>query len=326
MKYKKNIAGFILLFLLSSISSGYGADWCVQISSSRNLKILKQDFHKIKNYKNARIEKINDFYCLRFGRYDSADQAKKALQSVKHKFPLALVKKSSVETSGRITPQSSQMAKASVTSSETVASATPSLKNVPASHLISIQQSVKQINQTASTGKPQTAVEPEADDASHAEKVVATSSAQAKNTVQESKPLPMSLAEAVALNLRRNVSIKLAYMDRVQQKYDFITGYYYAYQPRISTNLSGGFSSSETKDNLTGVVTKTDSRTGGAGVTADITLPTGTSFSFIQPSPQWYETKSTTKTNGVEAPETMTRAKTWGVSFVQPLLKGAGID
>ena len=220
-------------------------------------------------------------------------------------------------------PQASPPAKAPLVAAETVQAATQPLENVPIPQ--PIPKSVKESDQTVSTtGTSQAASEVKTVPAA-AVKVAETNTQQGQNALNENKPLPMSLAEAVALNLRRNVSIKLAYMDRVQQKYDFITGYYYAYQPVISTSLSREFSSTESKDNLTGAYPKTDLRTDIASLNADLKLPTGTSFSFVVPL--WMDQKSSSPDYmGVGSNDSVNRSKTWGVIFSQPLLKGAGID
>jgi outer membrane protein TolC len=152
---------------------------------------------------------------------------------------------------------------------------------------------------------------------------ISGSYAHAQDQAKENKPIQMSLAEAVALNLRRNIDIKVAYMDRIQQKYDFVTDYYYAYQPRISADISEKRTQSDTKDNLTGLNTKTDTRIDTAGVMVNTKLPTGTQFLFSLP--RWIDTKSTTDGAPVPADSSF-RTTTWGVGFTQPLLKGAGID
>ena len=102
----------------------------------------------------------------------------------------------------------------------------------------------------------------------------------ALQTSKQEQNLQMSLAEAVALNLRRNIGIKLAYMDRVQQKYDFVTGYYYAYQPKISVGVGESRTWSDAGNNLTGSNTKGETRTDTALVNVDTKLPTGTRFIF----------------------------------------------
>lgn len=90
MKYKLLILITIILFL--GAAAGHGSEWCVQVSTFRNLDGIKEDYQKIKGRHEARIEKINDVYSLRTGFYATEGQAKAALKSLKGEFPKAFTR------------------------------------------------------------------------------------------------------------------------------------------------------------------------------------------------------------------------------------------
>ena len=89
---KSNILILTVIVFLSWVSAGYGTDWCVQVSTFRNLDGIKQDYQKVKSHHEARIEKISDVYSLRTGFYETEGQAKEALKSIKAQFPKAFVR------------------------------------------------------------------------------------------------------------------------------------------------------------------------------------------------------------------------------------------
>jgi hypothetical protein len=91
MKFKKYLVGIILL--LSSITNSHGSDWCVQVSTFRNIEGIKQDFKKVKTHEDARIEKIGDIYSLRVGYFETEARAKEELKSIRGDFPKAIVRK-----------------------------------------------------------------------------------------------------------------------------------------------------------------------------------------------------------------------------------------
>jgi len=91
MSIKKYI--FAILFFLCSAANGYGADWCVQVSTFRNLEGSRQDFKKIKHYEDARIEKTGGLYSLRIGYFNTDDKANEALTAIREVFPNAFIRK-----------------------------------------------------------------------------------------------------------------------------------------------------------------------------------------------------------------------------------------
>ena len=91
MKVKAYIVAIILL--LPWASYGYGSEWCVQVSTYRNLEGVKQDYGQVKKFKGSRIEDIGGIYALRIGHYGTEDAAKAGLRPVKKEFPNAFVRK-----------------------------------------------------------------------------------------------------------------------------------------------------------------------------------------------------------------------------------------
>ncbi|WP_175403735.1 SPOR domain-containing protein [Caminibacter mediatlanticus] len=61
-----------------------------QVVSIKNLVMAKQIFKKIKNNRYARIEKIKNYYVVRFGIYYSYKDAKKDLSKYKNLNPLLI--------------------------------------------------------------------------------------------------------------------------------------------------------------------------------------------------------------------------------------------
>ena len=88
------------------------------------------------------------------------------------------------------------------------------------------------------------------------------------------KFMEMSLAECVALTLRDNVDIRIAYLSRVLQKYDLTTRTTYRYIPEI--NLDG--SAQKEGNNTQGSKTLTDSA--NAETTVREHLPTAGNLAF----------------------------------------------
>ncbi len=126
------------------------------------------------------------------------------------------------------------------------------------------------------------------------------------------KVMEMSLAECVALTLRDNVEIRIAYLDRVLQKYDLTTKTTYRYIPNI--NLDG--SAEKRGRNTEGSKTLTDSA--NAKTTVRERLPTAGNLGFT-----WNNQMGTTDTSGESS---RWSGNSWRVDFTQPLLKRAGID
>lgn len=74
----------------------------------------------------------------------------------------------------------------------------------------------------------------------HESKISSPTTVVASETVVASAPLAMSVDECVALAVRRNTTIKLAYMDRVLAKYNFTTAHDYAFRPTVSLTTTTG--------------------------------------------------------------------------------------
>ncbi len=79
--------------MLLSISNSYGGDWCVQVSTFRNIEGARQDFRKVRTNHDARVEKIEGIYALRVGSFDTEAQAKGELKTIRGEFPKAFVRK-----------------------------------------------------------------------------------------------------------------------------------------------------------------------------------------------------------------------------------------
>lgn len=92
MKINK-IYGIAFIIFLVSVVGGHGADWCIQVSTFRNLDGIRQDFEKLKSLHDARIENIEGIYSLRVGYYSTEGQAKGGLRTIRQQFPNAYVRK-----------------------------------------------------------------------------------------------------------------------------------------------------------------------------------------------------------------------------------------
>lgn len=127
------------------------------------------------------------------------------------------------------------------------------------------------------------------------------------------KIVPLTLADAVALGLRRNVNIRVAYLERVLQRFNFITDSEFRYRPQV--NLDGTATLSHNDESTAAPITS-----GSASVRSSIIqrIPTGGSFAFI-PSYSDSYTRMGDK-------HSHTTTKSWSLNFTQPLLRGAGVD
>ncbi|MBF0327692.1 MAG: TolC family protein [Nitrospirae bacterium] len=120
----------------------------------------------------------------------------------------------------------------------------------------------------------------------------------------------MSLAESIALALRKNSTIEIAYLDRVTQKFDLIVA-----EDKFIPKLT--LSSTAQKTSTTKDGDRTINRTGDITASATETLHTGALLSL-----------STSRSLNIERTYDPERSKTdsWSVSITQPLLKGGGIE
>jgi len=128
----------------------------------------------------------------------------------------------------------------------------------------------------------------------------------------------ISLAECVALAMRRNTWIKLAYMDRVVQKYSFTTTASYTFKPDIDWQTA--LSQAETKQTVPEKATSLN-RSLSSAVNLRQNLPTGGAIGI-----QWQPwARSLNKSNqSTYASDISSRLDSWRVNFSQPLGKYAG--
>lgn len=154
--------------------------------------------------------------------------------------------------------------------------------------------------------------------------------------------LPMTLDECIALVMRRNVNIHVAYLGRVLQKFDLATNRDYAFVPDLSLGATAGRAGT---DNLTNTHTentyaadsfsrsKSRSRTDTLSATPSLggKAPTGGRYTLswgLTHTNAFSETKNDTGTNdgGWSPTRRQGLEKVLSLSLTQPLLKGAGID
>jgi len=128
----------------------------------------------------------------------------------------------------------------------------------------------------------------------------------------------ISLAECVALVMRRNTSVKLAYMDRIVQKYSFTTTADYTFKPDIDwqTALSQAEAKQTVPDNSSSL-----NRSIGSSLHLRQNLPTGGIIGI-----QWQPwTKDLSKTSQpMTSSDVTSRQDSWRLNFSQPLGKFAG--
>jgi len=149
--------------------------------------------------------------------------------------------------------------------------------------------------------------------ARHAEAGIATETA-----VVASGTIKLSLAECVALSVRRNTTIRLAYLDRVLEKYVSITDTSFAFRPNASVGISATRSGTGVKN-----AGRTSSHSDQMSTAAQIRqrLPTGAQIGVLwQP---WSRALDHRSSNEVST-DSNAREQSWSVNLTQPLLKGGG--
>ncbi|MDD3147852.1 MAG: TolC family protein [Candidatus Riflebacteria bacterium] len=138
-------------------------------------------------------------------------------------------------------------------------------------------------------------------------------------TATASATIKMSLAECVALAVRRNTSISLAYMDRVITRYNFVTGHDYAFRPNVSWSSSAKRSGGRTE-------TVTNSTRGNdqlsSGVSLSQPLKTGGSVSVA--GTPWARSRQRSQTDLFDPVDGKSIDRSWNISISQPLLKNSG--
>lgn len=128
----------------------------------------------------------------------------------------------------------------------------------------------------------------------------------------------LSLAECVALSVRRNTTIRLAYLDRVLEKFVYITDTSFAFRPNTSVGISATRSGTGVKD-----AGRSSSHSDQMSTAAQIRqrLPTGAQIGVLwQP---WSRTLDRRSANEVST-DSNARQQSWSVNLTQPLLKGGG--
>lgn len=119
---------------------------------------------------------------------------------------------------------------------------------------------------------------------------------------------PITLAEAIALALRNNISIKNAYLSRISGKFSLVAAEYH-YEPQFAINSAT--SQASAYSDTTGHYTDTTSLSGDVGVT--LNLPTGGQLALTK-------SISGTITNTTDA-----YTSEIALTLTQPLLRGGGI-
>ncbi|PKL38262.1 MAG: hypothetical protein CVV42_21535, partial [Candidatus Riflebacteria bacterium HGW-Riflebacteria-2] len=137
-------------------------------------------------------------------------------------------------------------------------------------------------------------------------------------SVQPNVPKVISLAECVALALRRNTSIKLAYMDRVVQKFNFETSTEYPFRP--SVGIQTGVYRSGTRQTVPSSG-EANRRAFSGSVSVEQKLPTGGRIGL-----QWnpLDRESNIQTAPGYSTDITSRNQVWRLGFSQPIGKGAG--
>lgn len=129
------------------------------------------------------------------------------------------------------------------------------------------------------------------------------STAKGQSEVSPSTGVGLTLADAVAIALRENRTIRSAYIDRISQKFDLRVA-----EDRFTPHVSIGGGAAQQRIAGIGMTS--------AEVTPAVTtlLPTGATFGF-----SWVNTS-------VESLGIRTRTSTADLTLVQPLLRGGGVD
>lgn len=133
--------------------------------------------------------------------------------------------------------------------------------------------------------------------------------------------IPLSLDDCIALAVRRNTTIKLAYMDRVLAKFNFQTQDGYAFRPNVTLNTTANRAG-------TWQSSKLDSTGGNDQVSTSLSmtqrLPSGGTIG-VSAKP-WSRSRSRSQTDFLDPVTGRMIDRSWGVNLSQPLLRGAGFD
>lgn len=129
------------------------------------------------------------------------------------------------------------------------------------------------------------------------------------------RPITMSLGECVALTIRNNTNVEIAYLNRVLEKYDLITDTTFRYIPRVSID-----GTARKAEDITNIQSRRDEKF-AASATISQRIPTGGAIDFIFSKSREHDTESGSLTENE-----VVRTGSWKVKLTQPLLQGAGID
>ena len=143
----------------------------------------------------------------------------------------------------------------------------------------------------------------------------AADDAQALAGDSESQTVTMSLGECVALTIRNNTSIEIAYLNRVLEKYDLVTDATYRYIPQVSID-----GTARKAEDTTNTQSNRDEKLAGSA-TVSQRIPTGGTVDFIFSKSREHDTQS-----GSVTENEVIKQGSWKVQLTQPLLQGAGID
>jgi outer membrane protein TolC len=119
----------------------------------------------------------------------------------------------------------------------------------------------------------------------------------------------ITLADSVVLALKNNLDVRSAFLDRIVQRFSLKVAEY-GFQPQSSLLLSGKINS------LYNDPGRSTGGNQGATYTASLLIPTGGRFGFT-----WDN-----QANKTEFSQDAVYSSSWNLSFIQPLLKGGGID
>jgi outer membrane protein TolC len=131
-----------------------------------------------------------------------------------------------------------------------------------------------------------------------------------KNSKLPKDTIEMTLADSVFLALRKNRTIKSAYLDRISQKFDLEVAEA-KFRPVLNIDLSTQYASSRD------VSSKSASVSGSASAKVTQNVPTGGQFIF-----RWANTED----RKIQPSRENSYTTSFGITFTQPFLKGGGFE
>ena len=136
--------------------------------------------------------------------------------------------------------------------------------------------------------------------------------ATAQGQSPEVAPRKLTLADAVAVALTNNVTLRSAYLDRHLQRIDLELAerkYYLPTDPTLTLGLNRSITNSSATSRMDNLNTT-------GKMDATLAIPTGGTFTFA-----WNN-----KANRPDLPQNFNYSSDWSATFTQPLLKGGGIE